>query len=277
MPPESGRYTLKVGEIFEVPKGLAQMEEDLRHSRKVRMNNLPTSLAQTLLPLTAGFKALEVGFHDEFQMRALRNLAPMGKVVKSHWHQLFLGEKFHMGELLTPTARYDVLWSGTTIKRIFQTTDPAFLEFVWKKNFMMKMDDEQLYATVYDRKEGLEIIKSKAAKCQVFRACVIPPPLLKALLPQMMKGDYRIITSRRDPLVQALKADPEVRSGSEAKVYFVYGGEEANVGSLRLNHELFSIFWREDKIFNVMKYDNLIFGNFLSRIFDNAWKFSKKM
>lgn len=271
------RYVLKVGEIFEVPKGLAAMEEDLRHSRKARLNNLPTALAAQLLPLTVGFKPLEIGFHDELQMRALRNAAPTGKVVKSHWHQLFLGEKYHMGELLTAKHQYHVLWSGTNIKRIFMTSDPALVEFVWKKNFMMKMDDEQLYATVYDRKEGLEVIKTKASTSQVFRACVIPPPLLKALLPHMLKGDYRIITSRRDPLVPLLKADAEVRSGSDAKVFFVYGGEEANVGSLRLNHELFSIFWREDKIFNVMKYDNLIFGNFLSRIFDNAWKFSKKM
>jgi hypothetical protein len=36
---EQGRYVLKVGEIFEIPKGLAQIEEDLRHSRKVRVNN----------------------------------------------------------------------------------------------------------------------------------------------------------------------------------------------------------------------------------------------
>lgn len=277
MPVDQGRYVLKVGEIFEVPKGLAQMEEDLKHSRKVRLNNLPTQLASHLLPLTAGFKAAEIGFHDEAQMRALRTVAPTGKVVKSRWYQLFLGDKLNMGELLTPSAQYHVLWSGTTIKRIFQTTDPGYLEFVWKKNYMMKMEDEQVYATVYDRKEALELIKTKAAKCQVFRACVIPPPLLRDLLPMMQKGDYRIITSRRDPMLAQLKSDPDVRSGSEAKIYFVYGGEEATVGSLRLNHELYSIFWRDEKIFNVMKYENLIFGNFLSRVFDTAWKFSKKL
>jgi hypothetical protein len=275
---DQGRYVLKVGEIFEIPKGLAQIEEDLRHSRKVRVNNLPTELASRLLPLTTGFKASEIAFHDEAQMRALRTHAPTGKVVKSHWYQMFLGEKLNMGELVTPTAHYHILWRPKgEIRRIFQTTDPAFLEFVWKKNFMMRMEDEQVYATVYDRKDGLEVIREKAKVAQVFRACVIPPPLLKDLIPNALRGDYRIITSRKDPLVAQLKADPDVRSGSGAKIYFVYGGEESNVGSLRLNHELFSIFWREDKIFNVMKYENLIFGNFLSRVFDTAWKFSKKL
>jgi hypothetical protein len=211
-------------------------------------------------------------------MRQLRAHAPAGKVVKSNWYQMFLGEKLHMGELLTPTAQYHILWNAAgEIRRIFQTSDPSFLEFVWKKNFMMRMEDEQVYATVFDRKDGLEVIKEKAQKAQVFRACVIPPALLKDLVPFALRGDYRIITSRKDPLVTQLKADPDVRSGSGAKIYFVYGGEESNVGSLRLNHELFSIFWREDKIFNVMKYENLIFGNFLSRVFDTAWKFSKKL
>jgi hypothetical protein len=156
-------------------------------------------------------------------------------------------------------------------------TDPAFLEFVWKKNFMMRLEDEQIYATVFDRKDGLEVIKEKARSATVFRACIIPPRLLADLMPFALRADYRIITSRRDPLVQRLGSDPEVRSGSEAKIFFVYGGEEANVGSLRLNHELFSIFWRGDSIFNVMKYDSLIFGNFVSRVFESAWKYSKKL
>jgi hypothetical protein len=274
---QEGRYVLKVGEIFEIPRGLAQIEEDLRHSRRARLNNLPTELAARLLPVVSGFKSLEVGFHDEAQLKDLRAFATGARVVKSRWFQEFLGEKLNMGEVLTPTALYHVLWSGARIRRIFQVTDPAFLEFVSKKNFMMRMDDEQTYATVYDRKEGLEVIKARAQRAAVFRACVIPPPLLRDLLPFALKGDYRIITSRRDPLVRELKADPEVRSGSDAKIFFVYGGEESNVGSLRLNHELFSIFWRDDRIFNVMKYENLIFANFLSRVFDNAWKFSRKL
>ncbi|MBI4863109.1 MAG: hypothetical protein HY815_23015 [Candidatus Riflebacteria bacterium] len=277
MPLDQGRYVLKVGEIFEIPKGLAQIEEDLRRSRKARLNNLPTDLAVKFLPLTVGYKGLEVGLVDETQKRTVPGLPDSAKVVKSQWYQIFLGDRLNMGEILTPTALYHVLWKPDQIRRIFQVTDPNFLEFVWKKNFMMRMEDEQIYATVFDRHEGLDVIREKVKKAAVFRACVVPPALLRDLLPFALKADYRIITSRRDPLVAQLKADPEVRSGSEAKIYFVYGGEESNVGSLRINHELFSIFWREDRIFNVMRYDNLIFGNFLSRVFDTAWKYSKKL
>src|SRR5947207_1960952 len=132
MPLDQGRYVLKVGEIFEVPRGLEQIEEDLRHSRKARLNNLPTRLTSRMLPITSSYKALEVGFHDEAQLRDLRNLAPTGKVVKSHWFQTFLGDRLNMGEVLTPTALYHVLWSKDEIRRIFQVTDPNFLEFAWK-------------------------------------------------------------------------------------------------------------------------------------------------
>jgi len=274
---DQARYVLKVGEIFEIPKGLAQIEEDLHHSRKARLNNLPPHLFARLLPLAAGYKSLELGLGDESQRRDLQGLPANTKVVKSQWYQIFLGEKLHMGEILTPTTLYHVLWNEETIRRIFQVTDPGFLEFVWKKNFMMRLEDEQIYATVFDRIEGLDVIRAKAEKATVFRACVLPPGLLSDLLPFALRADYRIITSRKDPIIQQLRADPEVRSGSEAKIFFVYGGEESNVGSLRLNHELFSIFWRDDKIFNVMRYDSLIFGNFLSRVFDAAWKYSKKL
>jgi hypothetical protein len=277
MPLDQGRYILKVGEIFEVPLGLSQIENDLKHSRKARLNNLPTPLAAKLLPMTAGYKTVEVGMHDEAQLRDLRALAGGSKVVKSHWYQTFLGDRLNMGEVLTPTALYQILWTKDQIRRIFAVTDPNYLEFVWKKNLMMRMEDEQVYATVYDRAEGLDVIKSKAERAEVFRACVIPPPLLRELLPTALKADYRIITSRKDPLVAHFKADAEVRSGSDAKIFFVYGGEESNVGSLRLNHELFWIIWKGDKIFNVQRFDNLVFANFLSRVFDTAWKFSKKL
>jgi hypothetical protein len=277
MPVDLGRYVQKVGEIFKIPKGLLQIEEDLKGAKKARLNNLPTNLATRVLPLVARAKPLEIGLHDETQKRHLPGVPDSARVVKSQWFQIFLGEKLNMGEILTPSALYHVLWTGDEIRRIFQVTDPAFLEFVWKKNFMMRLEDEQIYATVFDRKDGLDVIRQKAQTATVFRACVIPPKLLRDLAPFALRTDYRIITSRRDPLIDPLKNDPEVRSGSEAKIFFVYGDEESNVGSLRLNHELFSIFWREDRIFNVMRYDNLIFGNFLSRVFDEAWKYSKKL
>lgn len=277
MPLEQGRYVLKVAEIYEVPKGRAAIEEDLRHTRKARLNNLPTDLFTQVLPLVAGFKTLEIGVHDELQLRRLRPLAPTAKVVKSQWWQNFLGARLNMGEILTTTALYHVLWDATGIRRIMQVPDPNFVEFVWKKNFMMRMEEDQQYCTVLDRKDGLEIIKEKARKATVFRACVIPPSLMKDLLPTALKSDYRIITSRKDPLVGQLKNDSEVRSGSDAKIFMVYGGEESNVGSLRLNHEVFSIYWRGDQIFNVMQYDNLIFANYQSRVFDTAWKYSRKL
>lgn len=274
----AARFELKVGEIFKLGKGVSGIEADLKHHRKARLSNLPSGLLERLLPLLASYQSVEINAHDETQRAAFSGRVAGMRAVRSQWYQMFLGQKLGMGEILTPASLYHVLWEpGGQIRRVFAVTDPTFVEFVTRKNFMMRLEDEQIYATVYDRQEGLEVIRQKARHATVFRACVLPPSLLSDLLPYALKSDYRIITSRRDPIAIERRKDGDVRSGSEAKIYFIYGGEEASVGSLRLNHELFSIFWRGEKIFNVMRYDNLIFGNYLSKVFDTAWKYSKKL
>jgi hypothetical protein len=271
------RYVLKVGEIFRKEEGLEQIRNELAGARKVRLSNLPTPLLRELLPLCAG-KTAEINAHDGGQIQELKAEAPAIREVKSQWFQDFLGENLHMGEVASPSFVYHVLWSSQDgIRRVQMTCDPSYTEFLYRKNFMMRLEGEQTYARVLDRKEGLDVIREHAKKASIFRACVIPPTLLRSLIEGAMKTDYRIITSRKDPLHRALKNDPEVRIGSGAKIYYVYGGEESNVGSLRLNHELFFIHWREDKIFNVMKFENLIFSNYLARVFDNAWKYSIKV
>ncbi|MBI4865413.1 MAG: hypothetical protein HY816_00535 [Candidatus Wallbacteria bacterium] len=272
-----GRFVLKVGEIFAIDKGLAKIEEDLRHSRKARISNLRLDLVNRFLGCIESYlSGVEVCCHVSEDTRCLEKQPAKVSTCKSQWYQSFLGEKVNMGEVLLPTALYHVLWTDDKIHRVFGVNDPSYISFLSKKNFMMRLEDEQLFATVYDREAGLSVIKEKAKKASVFRLLVCPPRLVRDLIPQVLKSDYQMILSRRDPLLEKLAEDPDVRFGSDAKIYMVYGGEECNVGSVRLNHELFSIMWREDKVFNVMKYENLIFANYFGRAFDTAWKYSKK-
>jgi hypothetical protein len=271
------RFTLKIGEIYEINKGLAAVEEDLRHSRKARFSNLRPDLVDRFLACIESYSgAVEVFTHTPEHTKPLqgRTLAKLG-TCKSQWFQNFLGEKVNMGEVLMPTALYHILWTEDKVHRVFGINDPAYINFIWKKNFMARMEDEQIFTTVYDRDEGVAVIKEKARKASVFRLLVMPPQLVRNILPEVLKGDYKMILSRRDPLVEEMAIDPDVRYGSDAKIFMVYGGEEANVGSIRLNHELFSVIWRE-KVFAVMKYENLIFANYFGRAFDTAWKYSKK-
>lgn len=272
------RFALKIGEIYEIDKGLAAVESDLRRSRKARFSNLRPDLTARFLGCIEPYQAaVEVYGHTPEHVKPLEG-KPLGKVgtCKSQWFQYFLGEKVNMGEVLMPTALYHILWTDEKIYRVFGINDPAYIEFIWKKNFMVRMEDEQIFTTVYDREEGLAIIREKVRKTSVFRLLVLPPALVCDIVQDVMRGDYRMVLSRRDPLVKALATDPDVRYGSDAKIYMIYGGEEANVGSIRLNHELFSVIWRENKVFAVMKYENLIFANYFGRAFDTAWKYSKK-
>jgi hypothetical protein len=151
------------------------------------------------------------------------------------------------------------------------------VQCVWKKNAITRLPEDSVHSTVYDRREGLNLILRKAAKATVFRACILPPPLIKRILPFALRADYRVIFSRLDPLVPRFKGNVEARIGSKAKIYFLYGGEEANVGSLRLDHEMFSIFWRGNKVFNVMKFEDLVCSNCICRVFDTAWKYSEEL
>ncbi|MBI4870807.1 MAG: hypothetical protein HY814_04490 [Candidatus Riflebacteria bacterium] len=272
------RFILKIGEIYEIDKGLAAVEEDLRHSRKARFSNLRPDLIERFLGCIDSFvPAVEVytALAEHTRPLASRGLAKLG-TCKSQWYQDFLGTRVQMGEVLMPTALYHILWTDDKIHRVFGINDPAYISFIWKKNLMMKLEDEQLFMTVYDREQGLSVIHEKARKASVFRMLVLPARLVHAILPHALGGDYRIILSRLDPLVEEYAADSDIRYGSDAKIFMVYGGEEANVGSIRLNHELYSVIWRGQKVFAVMKYENLIFANYFGRAFDTAWKYSKK-
>jgi len=273
------RYAVKVGEIFRREKGLAKIGSDLAASRKIRLANLSNELLNELLPHVSmesvHGKHLEICFHDAIQSKAYQGHAQIAEVAKSQWYVNFLGERLNLAEIATPKVLYHILWSKTDgIRRVQEICDQSYREFLYRKNFMMRLEDEQDYASVLDREEGIETIRELARSASVFRACVIPPSLLRQLIKGAMSTDYRIITSRKDPLAKLLRKDQEVRVASSAKIYHVYGDEETNVGSLRLNHELFFIYWRDTKIFTVMKFENLIFANYLSRVFDNAWKYS---
>ena len=184
-----------------------------------------------------------------------------------------------MGEVLTPSGLYHLLYNEETgeVRRVLANTDNKCNPCIWRKNFMMRFEGEHLYATVYDRVHGLEAIAKHAAEAEVFRAVVIPPFLLKDIILPAKKSDYRFILSRRDPLAKFFVDDDNTRYGSSAKIYYVYGEQEATVGSLRLDADYYSIFWRGNEVFNVMKFNNRVCSNCLSRVFDTAWKYSEKL
>lgn len=282
---EKARFELRVGEIYRsLERGLESIEENLEHSRKARLANLPTEILLRLLPkLSSHLKHVEVFTQDEAQAKALEDAghAPLSEEsaqLSSRWYQDFVGERLHMGEVLTPTGLWHILYRDNgEIRRIMANTDNKCNPCIWQKNFMMRMEGEHLYATVYDRMEGLAHIREAAQKAEVFRATVVPPYLLKDIIPAAKKGDYRFIMSRRDPLARFFPEDPDVRYASRAKIYYVYGEEEASVGSLRLDADYYSIFWRGNDVYSVMKFNNRICANCLSRVFDTSWKYSEKV
>ncbi len=283
---EKARFELRVGEIYrDVETALTEMETDLATAKKARLSNLPTDLIVRLLqPIQDRSKKVEVFWKDEAQAEAVRGKGCDFKLNKesaplnSFWFQEFIGERLHMGEVLTPNGLWHLLYRDDgEIRRVTSNTDNKCNPNIWQKNYMQRREGEHLYATVYDRKEGLKVIQASAAKAEVFRATVVPPYLLKGVIPPAKKGDYRFILSRRDPLAKFFQDDPDVRYASAARIYYVYGKEEASVGSLRLDGEYFSIFWRGNDVFNIMRIDDRICANGLSKVFDTAWKYSEKV
>ena len=273
---EKPRFTLKIGEIYKTSdEGMEAIKSALVEAEKVRLTNLPVFVMKELLPVIAAGEQNDVYLHDEAFGKELDFGGANVEKVHSQWTQNFFGEVVHMGEINTPGAMFHLLWKDEEIKRIFAQTDPKCIECAWKKNFVMRMDGIQPYCTLYDREDGLKAIIEKAEKSSVFRACIIPPFLLRSIIPYAFKGDYRFILSRRDSLQQHFPNNFDVRIGSDAKIFFVYGGEEVTVGSLRLDNDMFSIFWRGDEVYSIMKFENLICSNCIFRVFDTAWKYSK--
>lgn len=272
------RFTLKIGEIYEVEQGLDQIRADLARSRKARLSNLRPDLVNQFLPSIKSYLGhVEVQCPEEGDADLLELEPGSTATCSARWYQQFLGKKVWMGQVMMPTVLYQILWDDEKVHRIFGVTDPQYIDFVWRKNFPMRMEGEQFFATVYDRMEGLSVIREKAKKASVFRFLVVPPQLVLDLLPGALKGDYKLILSRLDPLNREFADDPDIRHGSDAKIYLVYGGEESSVGSIRLDSELYSIFWRGNKVYSVLKYESLIFANYFGRVFDTAWKYSHKV
>jgi len=273
---EKPRFILKIGEIYKtIDEGLNVVEAAISGAEKVRLTNLPVFLMKRLLPAMKNCSDKEVYLHDESFRGSLDFEGMEVEKVNSLWTQDFFGEIVNMGEINTPKAMFHILWKDEQVKRVFANTDPKCIECAWKKNFVMRMDGVQPYCSTFDREKGIKSIIEKAEKSSVFRACIIPPFLLRSLIPFAFKGDYRFILSRRDALQQHFPKNFDVRIGSEAKIFFIYGGEEVTVGSLRLDNDMYSIFWRGDEVFSIMKFDNLICSNCIFRVFDTAWKYSK--
>ena len=273
---EKPRFVLKIGEIYKtVEEGLKAIGEAVSDCERLRLTNLPVFFMKQVLPLVGNCGEKEIFLHDESWKTLIDVKDAEIEKVNSLWTQNFFGETVNMGEINTLKAMFHVLWKDDEIKRIFANTDPKCIECAWKKNFVMRMDGPQPYASLFDREEGIQSIIEKAEKSSVFRACIIPPSILRSIIPFAFKGDYRFILSRRDALQQHFPNNFDVRIGSDAKIFFVYGGEEATVGSLRLDNNMYSIFWRGDEVFSIMKFENLICSNCIFRVFDTAWKYSK--
>ncbi len=284
---QQARFTLKVGEIYRhIDKGLEAIDEDLASTGAARLSNLPAPLLDRWVPRLARVrKKTELFWRDEAQKQAVHKAhgevwSPASAVLPSQWYQEFIGERLPMGEVLTDKGLWHLLYrSDGTVRRILANTDNKCNPCIWRKNFMMRFEGEHLYATVYDRIEGLKTITDHARKGAVYRAVVIPPFLLKdiVLMAKENKADYKFILSRRDPLARFFQAEEGVRFGSSAKIYYIYGEQEATVGSLRIDADYYSIFWRGNQVFNVMKFNNRVCSNCLSRVFDTAWKYSEKV
>jgi hypothetical protein len=279
------RFTLRVGEIYRtIETGLQAIDDALARTSRTRLANLPGDLLERWIPKSAKITKTEVFFRSEQQEQQIREklnkprLSSESAVLTSHWHQDFIGERLVMGEVLTDEGLWHVLYRPSgEVRRIVSNTDNKCNPCIWQKNFMMRFEGDHLYATVFDRIEGLKAIQEHAKTASVFRAVVIPPYLLKEIILPAKEGDYRFILSRRDPLAQFFSDDGDVRYASRAKIYYVYGEQESNIGSLRLDADYYSIFWRDNEIFNVMRLNNRICSNCLSRVFDTSWKYSEKV
>ena len=284
MSKQATRFELRVGEIYRnLEKGLTEIEENLAAAKKARLSNLPTELFTRFLPhVKSNSKKVELFPKSEEQREALKaagfdwKFSADSELLASFWYQDFIGERLHMGEVITEGGLWHILYKDDgEVRRITSNTDEKFRELIWQKNFMMRYEGDHCYATVYDRHEGLKVISQRARTGTVFRATVVPPYLLKDVIPVALQGDYRFILSRRDPLAKHFSEDTNVRYASRAKIFYVYGEEETNVGSLRIDGDYYSIFWRGNDVHAVMRLDNRDLANRLSRVFDTAWKYSE--
>jgi hypothetical protein len=162
---EKPRFILKIGEIYKTPDdGLRAVKEALKDCEKVRLTNLPVFLIKELLPLVGESCQKQVYLHDESFRALIDSKGAEVEKVNSTWTQNFFGETVNMGEINTPRAMFHILWKDDEIKRIFANTDPKCIECAWKKNFVMRMDGVQSYASLYDREEGVQSIIKKAEK-----------------------------------------------------------------------------------------------------------------
>ena len=125
-------------------------------------------------------------------------------------------------------------------------------------------------------KEGKEHIKKKLAKTRKLRISNIPMSLLNELKPFLEKKDVKIVLPKGEEPTIELKALGELAI-TKAKIYKLYKGKEALVGSITFSDQIFGISWAGDKIFeiDVMEYSKCV--SCLRKMFDTGWKYSEKV
>ena len=136
--------------------------------------------------------------------------------------------------------------------------------------------ETRLSTTFATIKEGKEIIKSKLARTRKVRISNIPMNLLDELKPFLEKKDVKIILPKGEKPTAELRGFGEL-AVTKGKIYKLYKGKEALVGSITFSDQIFGISWAGDKIYeiDVMEYSKCV--SCLRKMFDTGWLYSEKV
>jgi hypothetical protein len=123
MPIVDGRYEAKIGTTYKIERGIEELKRRIGKSRVVRINNIPMSLLEELMPLLEGKDLkiiLPMGAEKTDELLELCDIA----VTKSRIYRQYDEEEANVGSVSFSDVIFNISWKDNRIIEISSVEYP---------------------------------------------------------------------------------------------------------------------------------------------------------
>jgi len=142
VPVVGGRYVCKISEIYDPEEGIEALKEEIRKAKNVRLQNIPDSLMEELIPLLKGKKVRTILPPNA---KPSKELLELGEVAiaspKADIYHVYKGKKVYSGGIYLPKIFFSVIPTNGEIAQVSTLEYPKCVkcmnqtfEFGWRRS-----------------------------------------------------------------------------------------------------------------------------------------------
>lgn len=118
MPIVNGKYEAKLSTVFKTPRdGILAIKQRLVRAKRIRINAIPMTLLEELLPLIKGKDVMVILPRGQKPKKAHKDAGPVA-VTSSRIYVDFKGTEANAGSITVSDVMFNVLWTKDQILQI---------------------------------------------------------------------------------------------------------------------------------------------------------------